>query len=1296
LTDTFPLSEGQKSLWFMHQTLRNSSAYHIGLAVRILSPLDAGAIEKALQHLLDRHAALRTVFLLTDNGELRQQVAESQRIAFEQTDASDWTAERLKQEVRNAYARPFDLAAGPLMRAALFAADGRAAVLLITVHHIVFDGKSMFTMLSELQELYAALQAGSPVALRPLKHSYREFVEWQSQILSGAGTSDLAYWQNHIENAPAVLDMPTDHPRPAHFSGRGGSVVFELPEELMRRLRQLAKDKAVHLFDVFAAAYHVLLHRYSGQNDILLGFITAGRPELRFARLIGLFSNPVVLRGVLTGDPTFTEFLIRQHETLSASLAHQNLPFLTLIEKSRVARLPGYMPLIQVLFNYFKIPRTAPFAELFVTGHDVERVQSPGLEMEAFGLEQNEGEFDLVLEVAEGSRCWARIKYSADLFDHATVGRMTEHYQNLLLGIADGPDRAVSRLPLLGETERRRMLAGWNETPAQALPDCCVHELFERQAAENPDRTAVLCKGARLMYAELNRSANALAHYLKAQGVGPEVLVGVCIERSMDMLVALLAILKAGGAYVPLDPHFPKARLDLILEDAQPLLVLTERRLAHLVSNGQTRLLEVDTERESYCSGESGNPPRSSGASNLAYVLFTSGSTGRPKGVQIPHSAFVNFLVSMQKRPGLIANDVLLAVTTISFDIAGLELMLPLIAGAQVVIATREMAIDGRRLAAAIDECGVSVMQATPATWRLLLDSGWTGAKGLKALCGGEALSRELADELLARVGSLWNMYGPTETTVWSTVHKVEPGEGAIPLGTAVDNTPLYILDPASEPVPIGVSGELHIGGAGLARGYLNRPDLTGAKFIRDPFGEPGGRLYKTGDVCRYHADGSIAFLGRLDDQVKIRGHRIELGDIESVLLRHPRVNEAAVVVNEDPAAGKRLVAYMTGVPGGPPASGVELREHLAKELPDYMIPAAFVYLDALPLTPNNKVDRKSLRTAPLPAIESAREDTAPQSETEVVIAKLWSEILGVRQPGTHAKFDELGGDSLSFALMIVRLSKALQVDLPIRMDEEMLTIAGLAKIVDGISGTRKAEVAAVPASPPAVPAVVNRPRSGRFFLGLGNALVRMLAHVELDGIENVPTSGPLILAGNHISLFDFVIFGSVLGGGRSRLPVTPTFIIADKWRRRINAYAAQLGNPIYIRRGQGDLHALGGALEVLAADGAVAIMPEGKPTRGALSKAKPGVAYLALQRNAPVVPIAVYGHDRVLDYWPRLRRVPVRIRIGAPFHLGTENGRHQADYQQQADMVMTRIARLMPAEYHGFYAGHTNGTRQA
>ena len=409
------------------------------------------------------------MFCLGESGELFQRVFDCQTVAFEQTGIADWTEEQLKQEVSAAYKRPFDLSKGPLFRAHLFSDSQARHVLLLTVHHIVFDGSSMFTILTELQQLY-----GGSAKLRPLKHSYREFVEWQSELLAGSdGKSDLEYWRKQIENAPHVLDFPTDHPRPAHFSGRGGSVVFELKEELAGRLRQLAQDKGVHLFDVFVAAYHVLLHRYSGQNDILLGFVTAGRPELRFARLTGLFSNPVVLRAVFSGDPTFAEFLKRQHETLAESLAHQNLPFLTLVENSPGTRLPGYMPLIQVLFNYFKIPRTMPFAELFVTGHDFEPVASTGLTMESFGLQQDEGEFDLVLEVAEGRRCWARFKYGADLFDRSTIVRLTEHYQNLLESIVEDPEQAVSRLRLLGEPERRRMVEGWNETHS-AFPGGCL------------------------------------------------------------------------------------------------------------------------------------------------------------------------------------------------------------------------------------------------------------------------------------------------------------------------------------------------------------------------------------------------------------------------------------------------------------------------------------------------------------------------------------------------------------------------------------------------------------------------------------------------------------------------------------------------------------------------------------------------------------------------------------------------------------------------------------------------------
>ncbi len=1286
ITQTIQLTNGQRSLWFMHQTMRFSPAYNIGFAVRIQPPLDQHALRTALRTLLNRHASLRSVFRVQENGELCQQVLANQPLAYEQTDCSEWAEDELRRQLTQAYRQPFNLETGPVFRSQLFTDGSQRHALLLSFHHIVFDGPSMFMLLTELQEIYAALQSGAEPALRPLKNHYHDFVEWQTEYLRGpAGESDLAWWHEQLQGAPHVLDLPADHSRPSHFTGRGGSIVLQVDPELVNKLRQLAKDRKAHLYDVFLAAYQILLYRYSNQNDLLIGFLTSGRTQLRFAKVCGLFINPVVTRAVFSSGLDFLDFLDRQHRALAESLEHQNYPFLALVEKSNVTRLPGCMPLVQVLFNFFKAPRGAALEELFITGHQGRPVSSPGLTLESFGLVQDDTEFDLTLEVADGQRCWLRFRYSAELFAPESIARMSGHYLNLLQAIAENPARSVLALPLMDNDERARMLltADYQER-AYAL-DTPVHHMFEEQAARTPDSIALSCGTERLTYAELNREANALAHFLRQQGVGPETLVGVCLDRSNQMVVALLAILKSGGAYVPLDPSFPRARLELILEDAQPPLVLTESRLAHVVPATGSRLFQLDTEREAYSTASTDNLERQLDRSSLAYVLYTSGSTGKPKGVQIPHGAFTNFQLSMRERPGLVAGDTLLAVTTISFDIAGLELYLPLITGARIVIASKDAVLDGRMLTELIREHGVTLMQATPATWRLLIDSGWTGAPRLKALCGGEALSRELADELLARVDSLWNVYGPTETTVWSTVHQVQPGHDAIPLGTPVANTTLYILDADLQPVPVGVPGELFIGGAGCARGYMNRPDLTGARFLDDPF-RPGERIYRTGDLCKYLAGGGIAFLGRMDDQVKIRGHRIELGDIESALRHAPKVREAVVVVSQDSIAGKRLVAYLLGHAGEGHASTAELREALAVELPDYMIPSAFVYLEAFPLTPNNKVDRKSMQALPPPKLETDHTFVPPATPTEAAVAELWQKVLNVSRVGSTGKFDELGGDSLSFALMIVRLSKQFRIELPVSMDDEMLTVQGLARAVDR---TRQMGQAISVPSPvngngAARPEAPRESWSGAMLMRITGRLVRLVAKVECDGFEHIPPSGPLLLVGNHISLFDFLILGSVLGGRAGGLGVRPSFIIADKWRNCVHAYAAQIGNPIYIRRGKGDLESLAEAVEVLEARGVVAIMPEGRPSRKGLLKAKTGAAYLAGQTAADVLPLAIFGHERAFRFWPRLRRVPVKVRLGQPFNIAKAPA--NADLQGKADFIMQGIARMMPPSYHGVY----------
>jgi amino acid adenylation domain-containing protein len=662
------------------------------------------------------------------------------------------------------------------------------------------------------------------------------------------------------------------------------------------------------------------------------------------------------------------------------------------------------------------------------------------------------------------------VEYNTDLFDDATIVRMQRHFQTLLEGIVTDPEQRISDLPLLPVAERDQLLLEWNDTRVEYRRDEGIHQLFESQAERSPEAVAVVFEDDQLTYGELEHRANQLAHHLQALGVGPDTLVGIYMERSVEMMVGLLGVLKAGGAYVPLDPAFPQERLAFMLADSQAPVLLTQQRLLAVLPESEARVLCLDTDWPAIGRESEDRPVSAVKPTDLAYVIYTSGSTGKPKGVQIPHRAGVNFLNSMGRQPGLTQQDVLLAVTTLSFDIALLELFLPIIVGAQVVIVSSEVAADGYQLQERMSTCGATVMQATPATWRLLLETDWPGSQQLKVLCGGEGLPRELANQLLERVGSLWNMYGPTETTVWSTVHAVESGEGPILIGRPIDNTEIYILDSRLQPVPIGVPGELYIGGDGLARGYFNRSNLTAEKFIAHPFSEePQARIYNTGDMARYLPDGTIECLGRMDHQVKIRGFRIELGEIEAVLGQHPGIEESVVIVREDVPGDKRLVGYLIANQEPVPTVG-ELRSFLKQKLPDYMVPSAFVELEAMPLTPNRKVDRKAL---PKPETDSSLEQgyVAPRTEAEQKIAAVWQEVLNRERVGVNDDFFNLGGHSLLATQVMSRINKLFNIQLPLRRFFEATTIEALAEVIDislwnsqglqksGITGIEEREV---------------------------------------------------------------------------------------------------------------------------------------------------------------------------------------------------------------------------------------------
>jgi amino acid adenylation domain-containing protein len=750
--------------------------------------------------------------------------------------------------------------------------------------------------------------------------------------------------------------------------------------------------------------------------------------------MVGLFINTLPLRVRVSPEKSLIPWLKEIRQLQIGMREHENTP---LVEVQGWSSVPRGMPLFEsiLVFDNYDL-------STFM------RSKGDGWENREFHLLENTG-FPITLYGYAGSELLLKIAYDRGRFDEVAIERILGHLRSLLEGIAQDSGRSLALLPILTEAERQQILVDWNDTFVEYPGESCIHELFEGQAVRTPDRVAVVFEGEELTYGELNHRANQLAHYLRRLGVGPEVLVGILVDRSLEMMVGLLGVLKAGGAYVPLDPSYPLERLAFMVEDAQVSVLLTQEAQIGTIPEykGHVICLDRDWEKVAEESSEALGGGVNSG--NLAYVIYTSGSTGKPKGVQISHRAVVNFLLSMLKEPGLSGEDILLSVTTLSFDIAALELFLPLITGGRVVLVSREVAGDGALLLRRLGECGATVMQATPSTWRLLLEAGWSEKIGLKMLCGGEGLPRDLASQLLERGDSLWNMYGPTETTIWSAVYKVESQGGPVLIGAPIANTQIYILDGHFQLVPVGVVGELYIGGDGLARGYLNRPELTRERFIDNPFGGGvGSRLYRTGDLARYWPDGNIEVLGRLDHQVKVRGFRIELGEIETALGRHPGVREGVVVAREDVPGDKRLVAYVVPDGGQPPSVSV-LRQYLQEKLPAHMVPTAFVILEKFPLTPNGKIDRRSLPspTSLRPELES--DYVAPRSEIERTITSIWQAVLHLEKIGIHDNFFEVGGHSLLATQAISRINKAFRVDLPLRSFFENPIIGGLSRIIE-------------------------------------------------------------------------------------------------------------------------------------------------------------------------------------------------------------------------------------------------------
>lgn len=1008
-----PLSYGQRALWFMYQIDRKSSAYNIMYAAHVRADVDVVALTSAFQMLVQRHAALRTTFQ-TVGGLPVQQVHPTLEVLLEREDARELNWDELNQRIQSEADKPFDLQQGPVFRLRLFERRGDTHVFLFTSAHIVSDFWSFDLLFDELEIVYRAEVTGESAELSPTQFEYASFVQWQEEMLqSEQGDQLWNYWHEQLSGELPNLDLPIDRSRPPVQTYAGRSYQFQLPDKLAEDLFALTKKEGGTPFMTLLAAYQLLLYRYSGQQDVLIGSPTAGRSRAEFEGIFGYFLNPVVLRGRLSSEMTFREFLGQVRQTVLDGLTYQDFPFPMLVERLQPPRDASRSPIFQASFAWDK-PRKIFHYEKGDGGFQIP-TDVGTLGLMPFALGQQGAAFDLTLMMLSmGDSLSAALQYNSDLFQESTIARMVGHFQTLLESIVANPDVELADLPMLTAGEEASVLSDWNFTDADYPQDLCLHQLFEQRAEATPDAAAVRYEESELTYAELNQRANQLGHFLVNQGIGPDALVGLYVEPSLEMLIGILGVHKAGGAYVPLAPGTPSERLAYMLDESDAPLVLSQSELAGSLPEGARKVVCLDGDWGDIGRESSENLQSGVTSSQLAYVIFTSGSTGKPKGVQIDHRPVVNFLNSMRRRPGMCPQDRLLAVTTISFDISVLELYLPLTTGASLVLVDRETTSDGLQLAKALEEDGITMMQATPATWRLLIEAGWEGDRCLKILCGGEAMPRDLADQLLDRCGSLWNMYGPTETTIWSAVYQVVPQEASVSIGTPIDNTQIYILDERSRPVPAGVPGHLHIGGDGLARGYLNRPELTAEKFVPDPFREGSQRrIYRTGDLARFRADGNIDFLGRLDFQVKVRGHRIELGEIEEVLNKHPQVRQSVLMARQTGSKidDKQLVAYT--IADGEPANVSELRDFLKQTLPDYMLPSIFMSMDVFPLNPAGKVDRKAL-----PEPESIRpalrvQYVAPRDDAEEKMVAIWSIALSLDQVGIHDNFFELGGASI-------------------------------------------------------------------------------------------------------------------------------------------------------------------------------------------------------------------------------------------------------------------------------------------
>jgi amino acid adenylation domain-containing protein len=1022
----FPLSFAQQRLWFFQQMYPESAAYNMPLTTSLRGQLHVKHLEDALNEIIRRHEVLRTGIDLVE-GEPAQLIAPSLSVSLPVLDLSELPVAERDAEARRLAAeeidRAFELGNAPLLRVKLLRLAADEHVLVLVLHHIICDGWSINVLFHELSTLYAAYTAGESSPLAELPVQYADYAVWQREWLTGDVLEEqLNYWRTQLEGAPTLCELPTDRPRPQVRSLNGSFVSFAFPTGLPSKLRQLCQREGITLFMLLLGAFQLLLSRYSGQKDVVVGTPIAGRNRQEVEGLIGFFVNTLILRTDLSGNPSLRELLQRVREVCLGAYAHAELPLEKLVEELQPERSLSHSPLFQVMFALQNTP-----------DNDVQ--QMPGLEVSAVETQLTTAAFDITLNVEEvAENIYGRLRYNTDLFDADTMRRMAAHYLLVLEAAVDSLEQCVAEVPLLTRTERRRILHEWNETKRAFPPDTYVHELFEREAARAPERIALIFDGQQFSYAELNQKANRLAHHLRGLGVGPEHTVAICLRRSVEMLVGILGVLKAGGAYAPLDPSAPHERLNFMLADTEAAIVLTQQSLAHLFPARQgLAVLSLDADwpgvEESGASVD--NPARTVAPDNLAYVLYTSGSTGKPKGVMVSHRNLANSILAQLASLREPVESTLLLMSYF-FDGSLFNIFCPLCQGGTLVVPRDGEQADPSAVMRLIVENSIRHIFTVPSFYSLLLEQA--APEQLKSVSvvhvGGETCTPQLVNRhrKLLPQAVFFNEYGPTETTIWCTQYLCPPhvNKTFVPVGRPTSNAEVYLLDERLEPVPVGVPGQIYVGGEGVARGYLKHSDLTAAMFIPHPFSdEPGQRLYRTGDLARFEPDGQIVFIERIDEQVKLRGYRIELGEIEAELNEHDAVLHAVLHVREDAPGDRRLVAYLVADPERTPTTQ-ELREHLKSRLPDYMIPSAFVMLDALPLTRNGKLDRQALPSPEDTRVGLSEDYVAPRTKLERSLAGVWQEILGVERVGLRDNFFDLGGDSLRAALLINRLTEWL------------------------------------------------------------------------------------------------------------------------------------------------------------------------------------------------------------------------------------------------------------------------------